>query len=256
MMLRSFRACGNVAPVSPSVQCDPTGSLVFPLTFPCVLENLDGIVAGPGYLQIFDRAIAPVTTVTAPLLSIRVSDDGTGLPMPLPSYLAAAGGLVLSNGLYIAMSSTQAVYTALATSFDVYGSIDEFEGVLQPDTLSSVSANSASSIAVWTDGDGPKKLVEVRIASGGTFAATSYLQLFAIASPGVTDRPIVSWPLYDVNGIAVTLPLVRKFGRDGLNVMDVSSGTVRKACTLGISTTPGVFTVDGTASVNFTCLYK
>jgi hypothetical protein len=111
MQLRSFSAYGQTAPYVVSAQA-------------CNLANLDGNAAAAGYLQIFNLAAAASlsTGVTVPLKSFTVSAAG-----PLASIFSTLGPILLSNGCIVAMSSTETVYTAVATAFDVFGEIDEFE---------------------------------------------------------------------------------------------------------------------------------
>src|SRR5437867_2790055 len=108
MQLRSFKSYGNVAPVVLFAQG-------------CNLVNLDGNVAAAGYFQLFDLATAP-STGAVPLKSFTIGAAG-----PLPSLFQALGPIPLTNGLVCAMSSAKQTYVAVATAFDVFGEIEEYE---------------------------------------------------------------------------------------------------------------------------------
>jgi len=63
------------------------------------------------YLQVFDSLAAPVSGTTQPLLS--------ALPLcGTAAYDWTAGNLVVANGLWVALSSTPLLYTAIALSQD------------------------------------------------------------------------------------------------------------------------------------------
>lgn len=257
-MLLSFKAFTNVAPVSPSVQLDTTGTKTKQLLYPCTVVNFDGVVAAAGYLHVFDRITAPVSGTTIPLMIVRIEDDGSGAAQPLPSFLPSLGPIQLYNGLYFAMSSTEAVYTAVATNFDVWGAV-EASSLMQLDALSYASVSASNSFQVWTNASGPKKLISLRVLAGSTWAALAYLQLFASDNPQPGDRPIEQWPLFDpTNGNATkSLPIVLEFGPNGLFVTQQSSpATTLKGCYFAVSTTAGTYTTDGTASVNLEAYYK
>jgi hypothetical protein len=61
------------------------------------------------YLQVFDSVAAPVSGTTQPSIS--------ALPLcTIAAYDWTAGNLVVANGLWVALSSTPLLYTAIAAS--------------------------------------------------------------------------------------------------------------------------------------------
>ena len=227
---------------------DPLGTQTQALTFPCVLINLDGISADAGYLQVFDLAVAPTSTSTVPLMSMRVTAGG-----PLPSFFPALSGISLSKGLYIAMSSTDQVYTAVATAFDVFGAIDEYE--VPPIGVTAVGnfVSAVTHLQVWADSAGPKKLVKVIVTNLSALTATRYLQLFAKDSPTDTSElPIAQWT------IEQDTSYVFNFGSNGSNVVsqDNESTTTYDGCTLWMSSTSGVLTKMVGDTIGIKAFYK
>lgn len=243
--LRSFKAFTNVAPVCPTIGIDPAGVNRKTLNFPCALVNFDGVFDGTaGYLQVFDLAVAPTTTVTVPLKSIRVENDGSGGPQPFPSFMPSIGPVNMQNGLYFAMSSTEAVYTAVATNFDIWGEVVEFEGVIQANTLTAVGdlVTGVDHLQVWAEAAGPKKLVEVIGTFTNGVTGISYLMMFAKDAPtDGSEKPLLTLATLTTASIGTICDA--KFGRDGLDVESQDANyTRRKGCTLWLSDTPGFLT--------------
>jgi hypothetical protein len=248
MSLRSFKAFTNAAPVSPSALIDALGTVTETMAKPCTLVNLDGYAAAAGWFQIFDLAVAPTSTVTVPLKSIRVAAAGG-----IGSLLETLAPLTLNKGLYVAMSSTEAVYTAVATNFDVWGEVEEYEVQLSGTTVAGDLTTPADSLIPWTDAQGPKKLLRLDILPDGLTAAR-YLMLF----PGVPadgDKPLRQWKLT----LSATLVTTLKFA-DGISPLGMSSaGAVTDGCYLKLSDTTRVLTYSGSGagdSMKIRAFYK
>jgi hypothetical protein len=246
--LRSFKAFTNVAPVSPSVLIDALGTTTETLIRPCTLVALDGYAAAAGWFQIFDLAVAPTTGVTVPLKSFNVSAAG-----PLPSLFQTLGPVVLNKGLYVAMSSTEAVYTAVATNFDVYGEVVEHELQLSGTSVAGDLTTQIDYRLVWTDGNGPKKLIRVDILPDG-LTGTRYLMLLPVSAQTAGQIPLAQWALTDSTSVQSL-----HFGVDGLGVYRTSAGVLQKACQLILSDTAGVlaYASDGSGdSIKMRVFYK
>lgn len=222
--LRSFASFGATAPV-----------VLF--THPVDLVNLDGTAAGVGYLQIFDLAVAPTTTVTVPLKSIQITAAG-----PMPSLYEALGPVHLLNGLAIAFSSTDQLYTAVGTNYSVFGEVEEFEidntigATVVGDTTTGVDhldvwANTAAT-------QGLNSLRKIEVSNGS--AANRYLMVFA-HSPSAGDKPllVIKVPYNTTNVVPYS------FGTSGfVPFAKTAAGVLRNGCFLYASTTADVFTAD------------
>ncbi len=244
--LRSFKAYTNVAPVSPLMLIDATGTVTQALTLPCNLVNLDGYAAATGFFQIFDLAVAPTSTVTVPLKSINVAAAGA-----LPSLLSGLGSITLNKGLFCAMSSTEAVYTAVATNFDVWGEVEEFEQQINGATVAGDLTTGRDSLQVWADAAGPKTLLRVDLKS--TIGAAGWLMIFGKDNPIAGDVPDVSVPITDV---ATLQTLDFGGGNNGFSPFQQTAAYVAKdGCTLALSTTNGTLTATVAATSNIQALY-
>lgn len=189
--LRSFAQYGNVGPYTP-------------FAFPCVLCDLDGFVAAAGWLQIHDNATGSLTGAV-PLKSFQITGAG-----PIPSLFQTLGGVTLFNGLTIAMSSTEGTYTAVGTSFDAFGEIDEYEGIdvtrLGSSTVGDIST-PRNTLQVWANGTSPSKTL-YKLIINEVMGAKRFVIITA------TDT-LPSSPKYPAMPLAASSTLVLNFGDGG-----------------------------------------
>lgn len=176
--LRSFAGYAKVAPYSP-------------FAIPCFLVNLDGYAAAAGWLQIHDKTSAP-SAGAVPLKSVNVAAAG-----PLSSLLSGLGTIPLKLGLQIAMSSTETTYTAVATAFDAWGEVEEFE-LLNKNALVLVGdrTTAVKELQVILDGD---DYVLQRLYVKNVSAGTRYFQLFANDAPADGTYPLMTFSLGATN---------------------------------------------------------
>lgn len=203
------------------------------------LEMTTHASAANGYWQVHD--FAPEYNKTAPA-------NGA---VPLKTWPAAGAGgqdykefkgaeLMLTNGLYICFSTTEATLT-LGTGNNKFATLAV--EVERPDPLAAVTAVEDSGagvqLEVWSEADGPKRLVRVKVTN--LAAAERWLMLFAEDSPADGSRPLRQWY------VAGSGSLDLRFG-DGLRFQDNdgSAGGTRRGCTLALSTTENTLTDDAT----------
>lgn len=247
MQLQSFKAFTNAAPIQPTIIGTYNDNTV--TNFPLGLVNLDGAAAAAGWFQIFDSVAAPTSTVTVPLKSIDVTAAG-----PIPSLLSNLGPIQINNGLWCAMSSTEAVYTAVATNFDVWGEISCHEMPLPG--LSYASANDF--LTVWNEASGPKTLYRVTVTNNAGAGTTRWLyimsdnatvaRVYAVIPMFTYDSKTLVAGAYNYTNVVNTSPIL-SFG-DGTMPQALSSANVlRQGCNLTISST-GLSTVGVTLNSN------
>lgn len=227
MKLLSFGGYSKVAPYIPFAR-------------PVNLTNLDGYAAGAGWLQIFDRATAP-TGGTVPLKSFNVAAAG-----PLMSLFQTLGAIALQTGLVIAFSSTEATYTADATSFDAFGEVEDYR--ISPDAETTETAAGDDTLEIWADNitEINNRLLRFTVTSG--MATDCYVQLFA-HSPSNGAIPLAEWLL--PAGESIT----EDFGVDGREVRSLISGARHYGAVLYCSSTPGVLTQTSDLSNDFSAEY-
>ncbi len=229
--LRSFSGYAQVAPF-------------IPLTIPCNLVNADGYAAGAGWLQFHDKATAP-SAAAVPLKSINVPAAG-----PLASYFATLGPVPFRNGMAIAMSSTEGTYTALATAFDVWGEVEEFE--LQPPTLTTVTAAlSVDALDIWAENvhhrlyslfvdnrEGDARWVHIHPRVNGNVVSGTTVPLLSLAATptGLADGGTRLWE-FGAGGL-----LVQGFVSAASAAGAIPPGTLYTGCSAILSTTAGVTT--------------
>lgn len=230
MSLRSFAGYGNTAPYFPFVQgVSGVGAGKMALS----LVNLDGTTAAAGFLQLFDRTSGNPTNGTVPLKSFDVTAAG-----PLPSLFSELAPITFVNGICIAMSSTQTTYTAVATAFDAFGEVEEWEGA-SPILIPNVNTagdlvTGVNLLQVWADGAGPKKLYQIDYINNN--ASPVYVAIFA-AQLGASPAETPIYPLgFKVTG---TTPVSFRFGRDGISpFLPDGNGVLRNGCFIQPLTTP------------------
>ena len=238
--LRTFSNLGNTGPIIPTL-LNGGGQTA---NFNCALCNIDGYAAASGWLQFHDLASTASLSsgVTVPMRSYYVSAAG-----PLPSISESAGGpITFFNGLCIAFSSTEGVYTAVGTSYDVFGEIDEYEipitSLMGTITSAGDRTTTVGALLVWADDGGGVKeglhtLLEVVAstdkATPDSFGWSAYLLLFA-HSPTAGDVPIMSFP-FSANQTRILRMNMIPFEQSPI-------GTFKNGCYLYGSSTGGKYT--------------
>lgn len=217
--MNTFTSYGNVAP-----------KLLF--DFGVGLTNLDGIAAAAGYFQLFDTKLALTSGVTVPLQSYRVAAAG-----PLVSIFQSIGPIPFANGLTVAMSSTDEVYTAVATEYSVFGEVEDYPDNTVGATTVGDRTTSVGSLTVWANTAatyGLNSLRRVR-AENGT-GDHAYILLFA-HSPSAGDIPIVSLRVPTEQVVTFS------FGDSGIFPFTrTAAGVLRDGCYLVGSSTANVLT--------------
>lgn len=217
MQLRSFSGYNKTAPFVPVL----TGLVGQTANFSCSLVNLDGNSAAAGWWQIFDltSVTSLVSGTTVPLKSIKVSAAGS-----IPSITNALGAINLVNGLCVAMSSTELVYTTVATAFDVYGEIAEFEkDNTIGTTLVSDLTGSATLFQVWSEASGlasKKSLYRLElteVAGLGCYVIISPQNTLTTAQLKAYPSPIISLGISEVKVINFGDNGFQPFFFDGTN---------------------------------------
>jgi hypothetical protein len=184
--LRSFKSYARTTPFQLLTDANAL--------FPCFLADLDGnIAAGNKWLQLHDVAVA-LAGGEVPLKSFNAGAAAG----PLPSLFQQIGPVTFRNGLTIAISSTEATYTADATSYDVFGEIEEYEPQnvdnLGTSTVGDLSTG-VNALTVWADGAGPKflyKLVVSELVSAKHFVCINSRATFAEDADFTLRYPLTS----------------------------------------------------------------
>lgn len=246
-MLRSFAGYGKTAPY-------------VPFAIPCQLANLDGYAAGGGWLQIHDlAAAASLTNGLVPLKSIYVAAAGA-----LPSLFGELGTVTLNNGLCIAMSSTEATYTAVATSFDAEGEVSDWESNALLGTTLTTYAN-ADGGAVWTPGNATKDIYRIDVSNGAAAATKRWLLIYANSvQSGPNIKLIFEVPLFTYDnplqgGAGTVTNLVTasfKFGQAGLHpVKQFSYLGTGYGCLVSISSSGTTYVSSGDGAASSISIY-
>jgi hypothetical protein len=170
------------------------------------------------YLQLLGT-LTPATGVTVPLWSRLVVAAATGSGNNGFSFEYMRGGLDTatmnfpeaatvggSNALpvVVAISSTDNVYTAVAANTQVAVTVEDAYLEIATQTVTGDLTTGVDSLAVYTDPNPTKRLVQFQAVNGT--GAVGYVMLFAVANPANGDLPIQQWKV----GIGVTL--TERFG--------------------------------------------
>ncbi len=148
--------------------------------------------------------------------------------------------ITCSEGATFVVSTTVNTYTASAETVDIFVSGD---GALN-DSGASVAGDytAAEVVEVWTDGNGPKKLVRLEVSDAVATSGGVYVQIHADSS-GESSKIVASFPLAD-GGV------MDKFFGVGLSPSRVVSQVVYDGCTIAISSTQNTYTALG-ANVDY-----
>jgi len=222
-------------------------------SFPCNLVNLQGYFSGAAdaWLQIHDT-----------------TDPGNGA-IPLKSYQLQSkmpfswkfdpNILPLSQGLYVAVSTTEATLTLSTDKADFLIDVEKYAEPLNP--AAAVHSSSSDVEQVWAEAQGSQHRLYRVTVTGRTNSAASFLLVFADDS--YATRPVVAIPIvYLQTDPDITCAPI-DFGVDGLNPSSVvtaqsSSGPVigppvrKTGCTIALSSSPTSYVqVDSSATFTY-----
>ncbi len=219
--------------------------------FPIKIQQIEGYCGGASgtqyYLQLHTGV--PVSTTTVPIWSMQVQAvNGFSFEYPLLDGLNTAlmslDATTLQpspnrGGVYVAISSTDTVYTSVAAATDCRVDFEEYELELPNKTFVGDTSTSVGSLQVWTEAaglsTGGKHLLKVEAQNNN--ATTQYLMLFAKdAAPSTGDSPIQTWTF------ATTIANTLNFGAAFVPRQVLSTGANVLGCTFRVSSTSPTFT--------------
>jgi len=184
---------------------------------PVNIRNIEGEVnstTGTSYYIQLHGSI-PATGVTVPLYSrlcvTSLSPSGVngfsftypeGLSTAAMSYpeAAATGGLN-SLPVYVAISSTDNVYTAVAANTQVSVDFEAQVDALANTIITGDTTTGVDNLTVFTDPNATKRLVQAEVTNNT--GAVGYLMLFAQANPANGTLPLQQWKI--ANGATLKL---------------------------------------------------
>ncbi len=198
------------------------------------------VVAGgaAGFVQLHDSQGTPAA-FAVPLKPWATSGGGD-----LQYKEFKSGELRFSHGLCLVLSSTEATYTAVATTFNVASA--ELEEADESVTVVGDKTTGDSMLTIWSEATGPKKLRKLEVHS--TSANARYVLLFAHDSPADGDLPIA---VLGYNELAAK-DFSFDFGKAGRDVFSYTAAHVLKdGCTVALSSTVATLTQvpDGTNTI-------
>lgn len=188
-------------------------------------------LAAARFLQVHDAYAAPVDG-SVPLKCWPIYTDAPGFK------LFDVGELVLTNGLYICISTTEATKT-VASGADDFSTltVELREAESSSGTTFVGDVTTVDEILqVWAEVAGPKRLFEIITTNGDV--VDLYLQIHAKDTP--TNESLVE-------SLLVPAGETKRFsfGKDGREVSRKVSDAIERGCTLAYSTTSGTYTAFG-----------
>jgi len=184
--------------------------------------------------------------------------------VPLKSWPAAEcgykefkmGELQLANGLFVALSTTAATYTAAGGGSDKLDILAiELTDPEAPSgvTVAGDKTSAVTGLQVWAESAGPNRLLNVEVGIL-LLAADSFLQIFGQDSPAEGATPILSLPIKSGEPFA---PKKFTFGEMGREIYSYSSTNVlQDGCTLKVSSTAKTLTtITGGSTVTLRAEY-
>lgn len=191
------------------------------------------------YLQVFDTNVAPAAGVV-PLKSWPAGETGW--------KDFKNGELVLNAGLFVALSTTAATYTAVTGGSNILDILQIEIGDAEVPTGTSFAGDlttPTASLQVWSAASGPKKLIAVEVDNTGN--GVQYLMLFSKDTVSAGDKPIDQFTIKaaEVKTAAAKLD----FGVNGRDMTSYSSNAQQNGCTLVLSSTTGVYTAGSNGKI-------
>jgi hypothetical protein len=231
--------------------CDATHYLSLG-TGPVTIFDIEGEVPAASanyYVQLLSTN-APVNGVTVPLYSrlAILSGGSTGFSfvyrpigldtanMLFPEAATVSGSN--TSSVYVAISSTDNVYTSVAVNLQVTVDLEDNNLEIPNQTITGDTTTARDNLTVYTDPNATKELVQFQVTNN--LGAIAYLMLFAY-SPANGDLPIQQWQV----GIGSTI--TERFG-GGWPIQQMTTAYVLKTgCYLvGSSTTQTLTKTTGT----------
>lgn len=199
-------------------------------------------LAAARFIQVHDAYAAP--------------EDGAVPKKVWPIYTSAAGykvfdvgELVLENGLYICISTTEATKTLASGADDFSTLMVELREAESPAGTSYAGDLTTADevLQVWADAAGPKRLFE--IITTNSYGGVGYLQIHAANTP--SDESLVEeFEIADGETKRLT------FGKSGREVSKKVSNAIANGCTLAYSSTAGSYTDIGAPGATIRAEYK
>lgn len=232
----------------------------FPVKIYAFEGNVNSTTGSSYYIQ-FHGVAAPVSGTTVPLLSVQAVVPASPTGVTPFSFVYPEGietrnlsnpvGAIITTGgntlpVYVAISSTDTVYTSVAAATDLRVDINDPSPLIIPNLNVSgdLTTNVSDFTAFATSATTPNRLVSVECIN--TFGADAWLCLFSYAGPAFPAlRPagaqyIKQWRTQ--NGV----PLFLEFG-DGYYIEQIISGVVTNGCYFSTSLTAGSFQPTGSS---------
>ncbi len=210
--------------------------VVPPLRDSSIRMNLLGLQVTSSYasarwLQLFSASAIPTDT-SVPLMSIRVLANATNIPVQLP-----INGLpVAEPGLTIVASSTEGTLTKdVSATMDIIALVEDWEPFTPTnptDTSVGDLTTSVTSLQVWAEASGPKRLKRITCIGAGS---DKYLTAYTVDSPISASRLV--WSILIPGGKELDL----YFGRGGFSPIDARTDGSHVGLTIFVAdnTTPG-----------------
>ena len=181
------------------------------------------------WLHVFDAKTVPATG-TVPKRSYPIY---TTAPFDI---MLADEPLDFANGMVVAISSTQATFTASANTMDLFvtgeSSIDDTGWTVAGDYTTADEV-----LQVWADADGPKKLVRLEVSDKASAIGPFFVQVHAADAPA-TDKIVASFECPASGSLDL-------FFGGGLDVLRTTMAARYDGCTIALSATESTYTAAG-----------
>lgn len=217
---------------------------------PVVIFDIEGqcnsTTGAAYYIQLLGTA-TPISGTTIPLYSRECVAAAAGSGnngfsfvyrpdgLSTATMLNPVGGTLATTGLntlpvYVAISSTDNVYTAVAASTQITIDFEESTLGIENQVITGDLTTGVDSLTVFSDPNVAKRLTQFKAINNT--GATAYIMLFAYATPANGSTPLEQWTL--TNGQTLT----QSFGRGYAPMQGGSTYVQHTGCYLyGSSTT-------------------
>lgn len=208
------------------------------------IVNLEGDVLGadPLFLQIHNTVGAPANAAV-PIRSLRVVAQNGFRWYHAPELMDLP-----KAGIYIVLSTTEATFTATATTMNLFIDIEDYGGLAKMrsdiNTAGDLVSNTVLQV-IWSEAAGfanPKKIYKLQVSEAG--AVNSYVQIFGVDAPVAGVVPIMQWPL------PASTTLTLNFGDAAKAFLPTTAAGVRQTgFTVVISLTPNSYDAAGLGTI-------
>lgn len=153
--------------------------------------------------------------------------------MTYPASTIAGGDNI--SPVYVAISSTDTIYTSVAANTDVSVTFESFFVDLPSQTI--VSSAGSATLTAWNDvvGNSNNRLLSF-IVDNTNNPGTEFLLLFAITGPSATTVPLASWT------VPASLSFTQTFGSGLLCTSESPVASQHYGCYLTMSATKQFYT--------------